>query len=102
MFFRKAKRIRELEKENEELKRLTHTLRNSSLRAPMFDYERLNIEKCVATDSYPPWYGLEFTECEIKHKLFSVLCPFIRIERDYSEADDKYLVRASIRVVKER
>ena len=100
MFFRKSKRIKELEKENEQLRRLTNTLR-TAYKSPLL-HEELNIEKVVATDAFPTWYGFEFMDCEVKHRLFSELCPFIKIERDFREADSKYLIRASIRVVKER
>ena len=101
MFFRKSKRIKELEKENEQLRRLTNTLR-TEYKSPLLMCEELNIEKVVATDEFPTWYGFEFMECEVKHRLFSELCPFIKIERAFREADSNYLIRASIRVVKER
>lgn len=100
MFFRKAKRIKELEKENEHLRRLNSLLQSTN----GFPVQQvsLKIERINATGEYPPWYNHKIMEDEVKHRLVSELSPFMRIDEDFDEASDKWLLRASIRVVKER
>lgn len=100
MFFKKAKRIKALEVENKFLQDEIVKLRAMYAR-DIFPRE-LQVEKYQAVGSYPIWFDSDLREIEIRRKLFNELYPFIGIEEDYDPDNNTFLVRASIRVVKER
>lgn len=99
MFFKKSKRIKELEKENEELRRLTNTVQPKDKYPSTIKMFR--VEKIMATGEFPPWYNHKIMENDIKHQLVSELSPFVKIEKEFDEVSDKWLIRASIKVLKE-
>lgn len=99
MFFKKSKRIKELEKENEELRRLTNTVQLKDKH--LLTIKEFKIEKIMATGEFPPWYNHKIMEDEVKHQLALELSPFVKVEKEFDEVSDKWLIRASIKVVKE-
>ena len=101
MFFKKAKRIKELELKNKCLQDEIVKLRAMYAR-DFFPRKELQVEKYQAVGSYPIWFNSDLREIEIRRKLFNELYPFIEIEEEYDPDNDTFLVRASIRVVKER
>lgn len=99
-FFKKSKRIKELEARNEELLNEIMSLKARE-RSLLFERKEVNVEKYQAVESFPTWFGIVFAEEEVKHRLVRELFPLIKIERDYDPDNDAVLLRASIRVVKE-
>ena len=99
MFFRKAKRIKELEVENKTLRTEIMLLKSREF---LGHRETLNVETYQATNSYPYFFDKNAMEIDIKHKLFISLYPLMKVEIDYDPTKDKFVAKASIRVVKER
>lgn len=97
-FFRKNKRIKELEARNEEL---LNEIMSLKARERFFERKEVNVETYKAVESFPTWFGIVYAEEELKHRLVRELFPLIKIERDYDPDNDAVLLRASIRVVKE-
>lgn len=100
IFFRKNKRIKELEARNEELLNEIMSLKARE-RSLLFERKELNVERYKATGSYPAGFGLELAERDVKQRLGKELFPLMKIERDYYPDNNEVLLRASIRVVKE-
>lgn len=97
-FFRKNKRIKELEAENEALQKEIMFLK---ARKYLSDKKPLNVEAYRSIASFPLWINPVRAEDDIKLRLARELFPLMKIERDYATEKDKILLRASIRVVKE-
>lgn len=99
MFFRKAKRIKELEAENKTLQTEIMLLKSREF---LGYRETLNVETYQGIYSLPDFIKQEKMEEIAKVNLACELCPLMRIEFSNSPEDGKVNVRASIRVVKER
>ncbi len=97
MFFRKAKRIKELEQENKLLRR-----RFEDLVPLVVTCDPLDIEKYQTVISKPRGIPKDIAIQEAKRDLAITLYNVMKIETDYNFSMDCNLVRASIRVVKER
>lgn len=93
MFFRKAKRIKELEKELEFFK-------NVSKPQP-FTIDTPKIEKYQVIDSVYPDVPRNLMETSVKRELAQKLYDVMKIEYAENERGDIKYIRASIRVVKE-
>lgn len=102
MFFRKKKRIKELELKIDTLEKDIIRFRSLLSRETLkFEIERPHIEICQAIDSFPVFFEKEVIDREIKHRLSAELYPFMRVEYDFDMKHNKYMARASIRVIKE-
>lgn len=102
MFFRKAKRIKELEAKNDSLEKEIIKMRALLARESLkFEIDTPTIETYQSVIYFHNYMSKETMESVVKNKLGRELYPLMKIEFDYIPMYDEFMARASIRVVKE-
>lgn len=98
MFFRKAKRIKELEKRVEELE----AINRYNLSVPS-TITRVKFETFCKEISFAQFVPPEVRENVVKKGLMSELCniPYIKYKEEYDAFTDSFIGKASINIVTE-